>query len=60
MSFRAKDDEHLITFHPWPRLNFTDIGEIVFELEQNLRAQLPVCHLAAAKPDGGFHLVTAL
>src|ERR1041385_2741912 len=38
MSLWSKDDEHLISFHPWPRFNFTNVGEILFELRQNPRA----------------------
>src|SRR6185312_15097248 len=55
-----KNDEHLVPFHSWPRFNFTDVRKILLQLLEYARAQFAVRHLAAAKPDGGFHFVAIL
>src|ERR1041384_5799980 len=60
MSLWPKNDEHLVSFHSWPRFNFTDVRKILLEFLEYARAQLTVRHFAAAKPDSGFHFVTIL
>jgi hypothetical protein len=37
MSLWSKNDEHLVSFHPWPRLNLTHVGEVVLEPLQDPR-----------------------
>src|SRR6185295_11679417 len=53
-------DEHLVPFHSWPGFNFTDVRKILLQLLEYARAQFTVRHLAAAKPDCGFHFVAIL
>ena len=60
MSLGPQDDKHLVPFHSRPCLYFANFDQILFQLLQNARTQLPVRHLAATKPDGGFHFVAAL
>ena len=38
MSLWPKNDEHLVAFHSWPRFNFTDVREILFQFLENARA----------------------
>ena len=57
MSPGPKNDEHLVPFHPWPRLYFSDLDQILLEFLQDARAKFSVRHLTAAKPDCGLHLV---
>ena len=59
ISLRHKDRKHLIAFHARPDLGITDVGEILFELFEDSRAQLAVGHLAPAKPDRGFNFIAA-
>ena len=37
MSLWSKNDEHLVPFHPWPRFNLTDVGEVVLKPLQDPR-----------------------
>ena len=60
MSLRTQNDEHLVPFHSRPGLDLTNLDQILFQLLQNARTQLPVRHLAAAEPDGGFYFVATL
>src|SRR6185436_1149185 len=60
MSLRPEDDEHLVTFHPWPCFNFTNVREILFEFFEDSRTQFTVSHLAPAEPDRGSHFVAIL
>src|SRR6185436_19631024 len=60
MSLRPEDDEHLVPLHAWPRFNFTNIREVLLQFLEYPRTQLTVTHLAAAKPDRGFHFVAIL
>src|SRR4029077_7134589 len=60
MSLGPEDDEHLVPFHARPRFYFANFDQILFQLLQNSRAQLPVRHLTTTKPDGSLHFVAAL
>src|SRR3954447_14883402 len=60
MSLWPKNDEHLVSFHSWPRFNFTDIHEVLLQSLQYSRTQLTVRHLAPAKPDRRFDFVAFL
>src|ERR1051326_4825611 len=60
MSLWPKDDEHLVPFHPRPRFNFTNVGEVVLESLQYARTEFTVRHLATAKPDRRFDFVAIL
>src|SRR5437762_1225011 len=60
MSLWSKDDEHLVSFHPGPRFNFANIRQILLQSFQDPRTQFAVRHLASAKPDRGFYLITLL
>ena len=60
VSLGSQNDEHLVPFHPRPCLYFANFDQILFQLLQDARTQLPVRHLATTKPDGGFNLVAAL
>src|SRR6266850_4403424 len=60
MSLGPQDDKHLVPFHPRPCLYFANFDQILFQLLQNSRAQLPVRHLTTTKPDGGLHFIAAL
>src|SRR5689334_5228859 len=60
MSFWPKDDEHLVPFHPRPRFNFTNIGEVLLQFFQYAGTEFTVRHLATAKPDRRFDFVAIL
>src|SRR5215813_3451897 len=60
MSLRGEDDEHLVPFHPRPRLDLTDVHKILLEFFQNARTEFAVRHLTATKPDRGSYFVAIL
>jgi len=60
MSLGPQDDKHLVPFHARPCLYFANFDQILFQLLQDSRTQLPVRHLATTKPDGGLHFIAAL
>src|SRR5436190_23320608 len=39
MSLWSKDDEHLVSFHPWPCFDLTNVREIQFQFCQDPRTQ---------------------
>lgn len=60
MPLGPDDNEHLITFHPRPCFYFPNIDQIFFQPLENAGTQLTMRHLAATKPNRGFHLVAFL
>ena len=60
MSLGTQDNKHLVPFHARPCLYFAKIDQILFKFLQDACSQLPVRHLATAKPDRGFHFIAAL
>ncbi len=60
MPFRPENYEHLIPFHPRPRLDFANIDKILLEFFEDARAELTVRHFPATKPDRSFNFVAVL
>src|SRR5689334_19348673 len=60
VSLGPEDYEHLVPFHPGPRLDFADVHQVPLQSLENAGAEFAVRHLASAKPDGRFHFVAIL